>query len=145
MRKTAFKATSNYFKILRFFVVYIIILSIIIFIDIHKCLILSPTLFICCYNHFLNYYQYYHYSDKSVLFLVSNMLHHCVKSVCIGIYSGPYFPAFGLNTDRYSVSRRIQSECGKIRTRINPNMDTFYAVSLLLLSQSNRPLFNLFF
>ena len=38
------------------------------------------------------------------------------------------FPAFRLNTERYSVSLRIQSKCGKIQTRINPNMDTFYAV-----------------
>ena len=35
------------------------------------------------------------------------------------VFSGPYFPAFGLNTERYSVSLRIQSECGKIRTRKN--------------------------
>ena len=41
-------------------------------------------------------------------------------------YSGPHFPTFGLNTDRYSVSLRIQSKCGKIRTRITPNADTFY-------------------
>ena len=32
---------------------------------------------------------------------------------------GPYFPAFGLNTERYEVSLPIQSECGKIRTRSN--------------------------
>ena len=30
---------------------------------------------------------------------------HCVKSVHIRSYSGPYFPAFGLNMDRYSVLR----------------------------------------
>ena len=29
------------------------------------------------------------------------------------------FPAFGLNTERYGVSLRIQSEYGKIRTRKN--------------------------
>ena len=28
--------------------------------------------------------------------------YRCVKSVRIGSYSGPYFPAFGLNTERYS-------------------------------------------
>ena len=28
----------------------------------------------------------------------------------------------------YSVSHLIQSECGKIRTRITPNTDSFYAV-----------------
>ena len=53
---------------------------------------------------------------------------HCVKSVHIRSYSGPHFPAFRLNTERYSVSLRIQSECGKMRTRITPNTDTFYTV-----------------
>ena len=33
------------------------------------------------------------------------------------VFSGPYFPAFGLNTKRYGVSLRIQSECGKIQNR----------------------------
>ena len=42
---------------------------------------------------------------------------HCVKSVRIRNFSGPYFPASGLNTERFSLSLRIQSECGKIRTR----------------------------
>ena len=51
-----------------------------------------------------------------------------MKSVCMWSFSGPYFPAFGLNTERYSVSLRIQSECGKIRTRKFPNTDTFHAV-----------------
>ena len=30
--------------------------------------------------------------------------YHCVKSVRIRSFSGPYFPAFGLNMDRYRVS-----------------------------------------
>ena len=34
-------------------------------------------------------------------------------------FSGPYFPAFGLNMARYGVSLRIQSQCGKIPTRKN--------------------------
>ena len=55
---------------------------------------------------------------------------HCVKGVRIRSYSGPYFPVFGLNTERY-VSFRIQSEFGEIRTRISPNTDTFYAVTML--------------
>ena len=50
---------------------------------------------------------------------------YCVKIV----YSGPYFPAFGLTTERYGIYLRIQSKCGKIRTRITPNRDTFYAVN----------------
>ena len=42
---------------------------------------------------------------------------HCVKSVRIWSFSGPYFPAFGLNTERYGVSFGIQSRSGKIQTR----------------------------
>ena len=36
-----------------------------------------------------------------------------------GVFSGPYFPTFGLNMERYGVSLRIQSEFGKIRTTKN--------------------------
>ena len=42
----------------------------------------------------------------------------CVKSIRIWNYSGPHSPAFELNTER----------CGKMRTRITPDEDTFYAV-----------------
>ena len=49
---------------------------------------------------------------------------HCVKSIHIRSYSGLHFPAFGLNTERYGVSLRIQSECGKMRTRITLNTDS---------------------
>ena len=59
--------------------------------------------------------------SKCVVSWKSNGI-HCVKSV------DPYLPAFGLNTESYSVSLHIQFECGKTRTRINPNTDTFYAV-----------------
>ena len=34
------------------------------------------------------------------------------------------FPPFGLNTERYEVYLRIQSEYRKIRTRITPNTNT---------------------
>ena len=59
---------------------------------------------------------------------------HCAKSVHIWSYScsGPHFPAFRLNTERYRVPLRIQSECGKMWTRITSNTDTFYAVSLMV-------------
>ena len=53
---------------------------------------------------------------------------YCLKSVRIRSYSAPHFPTFGLNTERYSVSLHIRSKCGKMRTRITPNKDTFYAV-----------------
>ena len=54
-----------------------------------------------------------------------------MKNVRIRSYEGPYFPAFGLNTERYSVSLLIQSECGKIQTGITRNTDTFYAVYMI--------------
>ena len=49
---------------------------------------------------------------------------HCVESVPIRNYSGPHFPAVGLNTERYGVSVRIQFEYGKMRTWITPNTNT---------------------
>ena len=36
-----------------------------------------------------------------------------------GVFSDPYFLAFGLNTESYFVSLSIQSKCGKIQTRKN--------------------------
>ena len=44
---------------------------------------------------------------------------NCVKSVKIRNFSGPYFPAFGQNTETHAVSLRIQSKSEKIRTRKN--------------------------
>ena len=58
-------------------------------------------------------------------------------------YSGPYLPAFGLNTERYSVSLRIQSECGKMWTRITRNTDTLYALSDSYYSSCRNDLANL--
>ena len=56
-----------------------------------------------------------------------------MKSVRVRIFSGPHFPAFGLNTERHSVSLRIQSEYGKIGTRKTPNTDTFHTVVFRIL------------
>ena len=55
---------------------------------------------------------------------------HCVKNVCSRSFSGPYIPAFELNTEIYSVNLCIQSKCGKIQTRKTPNTITFHAVIL---------------
>ena len=57
----------------------------------------------------------------------------CLKSVRIRSFSGPYFPIFGLNTERYCASFRIQSECGKIQTRKTPNTGTSHVVTPLQL------------
>ena len=63
---------------------------------------------------------------------------HCVKYVCIPVFSGPYFPSFGLNTKRYSVSLRIHSKCWRIQTRKTRNTDTFYAMFLMFSRSSER-------
>ena len=42
-----------------------------------------------------------------------------------GVFSGPYFPTFGLNRGRCFVSFRIQSECRKILTRKNSAFERF--------------------
>ena len=48
-----------------------------------------------------------------------------------GVFPGLYFPAFGLNTERYFVSLRIQLECEKIRSEKAPYLDSIYAVYCL--------------
>ena len=50
------------------------------------------------------------------------------ENVRIRSFSSPYFPAFGLNVERYGVSLRILSECGKLRSRKTSKTDTFHAV-----------------
>ena len=57
--------------------------------------------------------------------------YHCVESVHIQSYSGPHIPAFALNTERYGVSLRIQSECGKMWTRKTPNTALFTQCTIL--------------
>ena len=70
-------------------------------------------------------------------FLQNNQSSTLRENVCIRSYSGPHFPAFGLNTERYGVSLRIQSECAKMQTRITLNTDTFRAVQCLWLRRLN--------
>ena len=48
-----------------------------------------------------------------------------------GFFSVPHFPVFGLNTERYSVSLRNQSEYGKIRTRKNSVFGQFLCSNIL--------------
>ena len=57
---------------------------------------------------------------------------NCAKSVRIRSFSGPHFPAFGLNMERYNVSLCIHSECRKIRTRNTPNTVTFHVMKRCL-------------
>ena len=59
------------------------------------------------------------WSSFKLVFLVSSGTNTPWKVSKYGAFSGLYIPAFGLNKERYSVSLRIQSECGKIRTKKN--------------------------
>ena len=70
---------------------------------------------------------------KAKAFATSIYHCHCMKNVHIRSFPGPYFPAFGLITERYGVFLRIQSECGKMRIRNTPNMNTFHAACFVLL------------
>ena len=45
------------------------------------------------------------------------------------VFSGPYFPAFGLNTERYSV---FSPNAGKYGPEKNLYLDTFHAVCVLV-------------
>ena len=58
-----------------------------------------------------------------------------------GVFSGPHFPAFGLNTERYTfpafglnTSLRIQSVCGEIRTKKN-SIFGYFSRSASLISK----------
>ena len=83
----------------------------------------SPEIFylIFCYLGILWHHMRYVIERKVYLlpYLKKYRWHHCVKMSKYGVFSVPYFPEFGLNTERYSVSLRIQSEVEKIRTRKN--------------------------
>ena len=56
---------------------------------------------------------------------------HYEKSVRNRRFSDLHFPAFGLNTERYSVCLHIQFECEKIRTTKTLNTDTFHVLFIL--------------
>ena len=71
------------------------------------------------------------FCKKRVIFIFFCCTCHCVQSVRIWSYSALHFSSCGLNTERYSVSIRIQFECGKSWTWINPNAKTFNAVCSL--------------
>ena len=74
------------------------------------------------------------YVNTGLKLIISTLLSstHCVKCVPIRSFSGPYFPAFGLNTERYGISFRVQSECRIIQTRKTPNTGTVHAVTFIV-------------
>ena len=84
----------------------------------HHSFLLSSTLF--------SYYRIYLLKlvSGNQMTIVKETISHCVKSVHISSFSGPYFPAYG---DMQSI---FGYRCGKIRTRKTPNMNTFHALQL---------------
>ena len=52
-------------------------------------------------------------SDHSAILVNFLTNIHCVKGVPIRVFSGLYFPAFALNTERCGVSLHILPECEK--------------------------------
>ena len=57
---------------------------------------------------------------RLILNLLSGQL-HWVKSVQIRSFSGPYFPAFGLNTERYGVSHYVDIPITEYLSVFSPN------------------------
>ena len=77
------------------------------------------------------------------IFKIGKFTHcpHCVKTVRIRSYSGPYFSALGLNTERFGVSLRIQSECGEIRSVNSVNVrKNFATLKIFTLRKRARKL-----
>ena len=58
---------------------------------------------------------------NQINFLKLVMNSHRGKSIHIRSYSDPHFPALEPNTERHSVSLRIQSECGKMLENAEQN------------------------
>ena len=84
----------------------------------------------CCEATHEMFHDVFNEDSDSLYDDMNDCLHtlHCAKSVRIWNFSGLYFPAFGLNTEKYSMSPPIQSKCGKIRTRKTLNTDIFHSV-----------------
>ena len=67
-------------------------------------------------------------SSESIIQKKRKKYRYLGENVRIRSYSGLHCPVSGLNTDKYFTYLHIQSECGKMQTRITPNAGTFYIV-----------------
>ena len=68
-----------------------------------------------------NHSKYFMHNFKNF----SRSIHTAWEVSKYGVFSDPYFPVFGLNTEIYSVNLRIQSKYRKIRTRKNSIFEHF--------------------
>ena len=73
-----------------------------------------------CYSGYHCWISSFNRFKIEYLRMIKSFPHTAWKLSRYGVFSDPYFPAFGLNTERYSLSLHIHSECGKIQTRKNP-------------------------
>ena len=71
------------------------------------------------------------HGDDSYYTLYYSANFHCVKSVCVRSYSGPQFPAFGLNMERYTVSLNTY-------LWITPNTDIFLRSVFFKLNKTHK-------
>ena len=73
------------------------------------------TFFYCCFEQYL----LVKFSWSLWLKFVS-IYYYCVESVLIWSYSGPHFPTFRLNTERYGVFSPNPGNCRPECVRIRP-------------------------
>ena len=65
------------------------------------------------------------YLSNWTILLIRKRELHCVKVYKYGVFYGPYFPVFRLNTGIYGVFSPNTRKCGPEKIRY---LDTFYAV-----------------
>ena len=69
--------------------------------------------------------------------VIVNICYTAWKVSKYGVFSGLYLRVLGQNTERFSVSLRIQSECGKMQTRKNSGFGHFSRSARLTFSKHN--------
>ena len=87
-------------------------------------------------KNFINFIQK-NFMEKSVVKLYkypSAVRGTAWKVSKYGVFSGPYFPVFGLNTEIYSVNLLDQSEHRKVRTRKNSVFGHFLRSECIIIT-----------
>ena len=74
-----------------------------------------------------------------VVFVVVIMVGTVQKVSKYEVFSGPYFPASGLNMETYGVNVRISSKYGKIQTRKN-SIYGYFSRSEMVIPVYNKAL-----
>ena len=72
-----------------------------------------------------------HFRRRKLNYDVVSLITHCVKSVEIRSFSGPYFPVFGLNTEICGVISAFSPNTGKYGSEKTPYLDTFHTLPTL--------------